>query len=202
MTGAVYLFAYVEAAPAGEDDAADCLVEFSTLAQEAEGCQYAAALQSINRAGEFSLAQAWEDMDSLDGFWASGPAKSLLHEMDGALVAPMDIRRHFALYEAEPVLDDTDAIHVITHVDVVPVNEDAGHRHVEGYASKMTGKTGCLAAGGYAQIGKSNHMTIWEAWQDEERRAAHLSLAHVISFRADILPLSGSPYDARLFRVI
>jgi len=56
MTGAVYLFAYVEAAPAGEDDAADCLVEFSTLAQEAEGCQYAAALQSINRAGEFSLA--------------------------------------------------------------------------------------------------------------------------------------------------
>ncbi len=202
MDGAVYLFAYVETAPAGQDDAADCLIEFGTLAQEAEGCHYAAALQSISRPGEFALAQAWEDMETLDGFWTAGPAKSLLHEMDSVLVAPMDIRRHFALHEAEPVLDDTDAIHVITHVDVVPVNEDAGHRHVEGHAAKMTGETGCLAAGGYAQIGKSNHMTLWEVWRDAESRARHLSLAHVMSFRADILPLSGSPYDARLFWVI
>ncbi len=192
----------MEAAPTGQDDAADCLTEFGTLAQEAEGCAYAAALQSINRPGEFALTQAWEDRETLDEFWTSGPAKSLVHEMDGVLVAPMDIRRHATLHAAEPVLDDTDAIHVITHVDVVPVNEDAGRRHVEGHASKMTGVAGCLAAGGYAQIGKSNHMTLWEVWRDVDSRARHLSLAHVISFRADLLPLSGSPYDARLFRVI
>lgn len=202
MDRAVYLFAYVEAAPNGQDDAADCLIEFGTLAQESEGCQYAATLQSMSRPGEFALAQAWEDMEALDGFWTSGPAKSLLHEMDGVLVAPMDIRRHFALHEAEPVLDNTDAIHVITHVDVVPVNEDAGRRQVEGHTSKMIGVAGCLVAGGYAQIGKSNHMTLWEVWGDAESRARHLSLAHVMSFRADLLPLSGSPYDARLFRVI
>jgi hypothetical protein len=43
-------------------------------------------------------------------------------------------------------------------------------------------------------------MTLIEGWKSQADKNAESSAAETVSFRHDLLPMSGSPYDERTYR--
>jgi quinol monooxygenase YgiN len=45
-----------------------------------------------------------------------------------------------------------------------------------------------------------NHFQLIEVFRDMRAFGAHVSAAHTITFRTDLQPFIGAPYDERLYR--
>jgi quinol monooxygenase YgiN len=46
---------------------------------------------------------------------------------------------------------------------------------------------------------RGNHFTVIETWRDQAALDAHVAAPHTRRYRDDILPLTGSPLDERVF---
>ena len=46
---------------------------------------------------------------------------------------------------------------------------------------------------------RGNHFTVIETWRDQGALDAHVATAHAKQYRDDILPMTGSPLDERVF---
>ena len=46
----------------------------------------------------------------------------------------------------------------------------------------------------------ANHFTVIETWRDQAALDAHVAAAHTKQYRDDVLPLTGSPLDERVFK--
>jgi quinol monooxygenase YgiN len=51
-------------------------------------------------------------------------------------------------------------------------------------------------------IPRSNHLTLIEAWSNEQTLDAHRRSAHAYRFREDFTPLAGSLHDDRMYRIV
>jgi quinol monooxygenase YgiN len=47
---------------------------------------------------------------------------------------------------------------------------------------------------------RGNHFTVIETWRNQAALDAHVVAPHTRKYRDDILPLTGSPLDERVFR--
>jgi quinol monooxygenase YgiN len=91
-----------------------------------------------------------------------------------------------------------DKIYVVTHVDIVPPNADAGTKLVQQYAADSRKDKGFVRIEAGAQISRVNHISIVEVWQNQKAFDEHVAAAHTKEFRRQIDPMLGSPYDERL----
>jgi quinol monooxygenase YgiN len=49
---------------------------------------------------------------------------------------------------------------------------------------------------------RANHFTVIEAWQNDRALEAHAAAAHTKQYRDGLAPISGSPLDERLYKLI
>lgn len=91
-----------------------------------------------------------------------------------------------------------DRIYVVTHVDIVPPNADAGTKLVQQYVADSRKDKGFVRIEAGAQISRVNHISIVEVWQNQKAFDEHIAAAHTREFRRQIDPMLGSPYDERL----
>ena len=91
-----------------------------------------------------------------------------------------------------------DKIYVVTHVDIVPPNADAGTKLVQQYVADSRKDKGFVRIEAGAQISRVNHISIVEVWQNQKAFDEHVAAAHTKEFRRQIDPMLGSPYDERL----
>ncbi|HEX3371627.1 MAG TPA: antibiotic biosynthesis monooxygenase [Candidatus Acidoferrales bacterium] len=91
-----------------------------------------------------------------------------------------------------------DKIYVVTHVDIVPPNADAGTKLVKQYVADSRKDKGFVRIEAGAQISRVNHISIVEVWQNQKAFDEHVAAAHTREFRRQIDPMLGSPYDERL----
>jgi quinol monooxygenase YgiN len=47
---------------------------------------------------------------------------------------------------------------------------------------------------------RANHFTVIETWRDQASLDAHAAAAHTRQYRDEVLPLTGSPLDERVFK--
>ena len=47
---------------------------------------------------------------------------------------------------------------------------------------------------------RANHFTVIETWRDQAALDAHVTAAHTKQYRDEVLPLTGSPLDERVFK--
>jgi quinol monooxygenase YgiN len=89
-------------------------------------------------------------------------------------------------------------IYVVTHVDIVPPDADAGTKLVKQYVVDSRKDKGAIRVEAYAQISRLNHISVVEVWDSQKDFDAHVAAAHTKDFRKQIDPMLGSPYDERL----
>jgi quinol monooxygenase YgiN len=91
-----------------------------------------------------------------------------------------------------------DRIYVVTHVDIIPPQKDAGTKLVQQYVVDTRKDPGVVRIEAGAEISRGNHISLVEVWQSRKTFDEHVAAAHTRQFRQQIDPMLGSPYDERL----
>jgi quinol monooxygenase YgiN len=52
------------------------------------------------------------------------------------------------------------------------------------------------------QGSRPNHLTLVEIWSGDKALEGHDTTPHTTKYRSDLMPMSGSPYDQRLYRAL
>jgi quinol monooxygenase YgiN len=95
-----------------------------------------------------------------------------------------------------------DMIYVVTHVDIIPPEKDAGTKLVQQYVADTRKDKGVVRVDASAEISRGNHISIVEVWQNQKAFDEHVAAAHTRQFRQQIDPKLGSPYDERLHQLL
>jgi quinol monooxygenase YgiN len=99
--------------------------------------------------------------------------------------------------------EDTDEqLYVITHIDFVPPQADAGRELIEGFAKALRSDPGLIRCDILQQVFRKNHYEFVLVWRDDAAYAAHLSAPATRAFRDALHPMIGAPFDDRQHRII
>jgi quinol monooxygenase YgiN len=90
---------------------------------------------------------------------------------------------------------------VVTHVDVDPQNVPVAEPLLVNFVIDSRNDRGVKSFTLITQEGTDNHFQLIEVFRDMRAFDAHVSAAHTVTFRANLDPLLGSPYDERLYQV-
>jgi quinol monooxygenase YgiN len=91
-----------------------------------------------------------------------------------------------------------DRIYVVTHVDIIPPQKDAGTKLVQQYVTDTRKDQGLVRVEAGSEISRGNHISILEVWQNKKAFDEHVAASHTRQFRQQLDPMLGSPYDERL----
>jgi quinol monooxygenase YgiN len=91
---------------------------------------------------------------------------------------------------------------IITHVDVIPQFTAPAIELLSDYQTESRRDAGADRIEVLQQIGRPNHFTIEEKWNDGNAYDKHVSASHTREFRAKLQPMLGAPYDERLHSII
>ncbi len=89
---------------------------------------------------------------------------------------------------------------VMTHIDVIPPTLDQAKARIKQLVDGNRHQHANLRFDVLVQTNRANHMTLIEGWKQLADKDAESAAAETISFRHDLLPMSGSPYDERTYR--
>jgi quinol monooxygenase YgiN len=89
---------------------------------------------------------------------------------------------------------------VVTHVDVDPQNVLVAERLLVNFVIDSRNDRGVKSFTLITQEGTDNHFQLIEVFRDMRAFDAHVSAAHTVTFRTNLDPLLGAPYDERLYR--
>ncbi len=199
-----YAVTYIEVMPSAVDQARGLLRQLREASRKGAGALRFETLQRSERTNHFAIIEAWADQKARDAHAQAVPTRQFREALQRLLSAAYDERPHLALSVGPLAAASSgqDAIHVVTHVDIVPTFKDKGVAAVKGLAETSRREAGSLRYEALTQSSRHNHMTLVEIWKDQKAFEAHIVAAHMKTFRDELLPMSGSLYDERLYRSI
>ncbi len=192
---------YLETAPAATDEALRLLRAEVTATRADAGNLEAVLLRRIDRPHHFAIIESWASEAAAEARRASPRVAAFRAALAAALIAPFDERPHspLSIGAASP---GANAIVSVTHVDIIPPMREAGTARIAKLADDSRGSPGNQRFDALIQNSRPNHFTLVEVWENEAALLAHAGVAHLRAFRAELLPMSGSLFDERLYRVV
>lgn len=193
-----YAVAYLETAAASGRNAAAALRAYRDAASKQAGCTAVEAFEQIGRPGHWVVIETWRDQQAFDARDA-GTQQRLLDGVKSFRVSGFDQRPYktVAVAPARGVAT-TNSVSVISHVDVAPNPAVAPMLTRLAEASRQ--EPGNLRFDVLQHTMRGNHFTVVETWRDQAALDAHVAAAHTKQYRDDVLPLTGSPLDERVFK--
>jgi quinol monooxygenase YgiN len=187
-TQQTFAVTYIEALPARDAEVKAELRRVSGA--HASAGRAVIALERTDKPHQFAL------LEMGDGPVAAEELRTILQPM---LTAPLDVRPHAGLSmgEAKP-----GPIVVLTHIGIVPDKKDVGLAAVLHLAENSRHDPGERRFDVLQQNSRPNHFTLVETWADRSALATHAAAAHMRAFREALMPMSGSLYDERLYRIL
>jgi quinol monooxygenase YgiN len=195
-----YAVSYVEAMASAASRAAAALKQYRDAGRRRPGCLEVELFEQIDRPGHFAVVESWRDQQAFDSRDAAAQ-KQLADALQAIRVSGYDERPYKALsIGAKPASPARQAIAVVTHVDTVmgPQVPDMLRR----LAETSRRDEGNLRFDVVQSAVRPNHFTVIEAWQSQKALDAHAAASHTRQYRDELQPLTGSPLDERLYRVI
>jgi quinol monooxygenase YgiN len=89
---------------------------------------------------------------------------------------------------------------VVTHVDVDPQNVPVAEPMLVTFVEDSRNDPGVKSFTLITQDPTTNHFQLIEVFRDMRAFDDHVSAPHTITFRTNLQPLLGAPYDERLYR--
>jgi quinol monooxygenase YgiN len=198
----VYIVTYFEVAPNAARKTAGLLRQFAAATRTEDGNAELTVLHEIARPGRFAIVEAWRDKAAHDAHGAA--MKALGDKLQPAFASPFDARTFLPLAVAGPQagVDLSNAVYVLTHVDVFPAGKDDVAAMIKQLADDSRKDGGSQRFDGVIQDEHPNHFHLIEAWSDRKSREAHALTDHTKAFRAKLVPYEGALYDERLYEVV
>jgi quinol monooxygenase YgiN len=195
-----YAVAYIEIVPGKAKQARALILAHVADARHAPG---ALAIDALSRDGypnQFALLEQWQSPKARDDYAATASAQQFRAALAGIESAGVDERIQGPLFVESEKPAAAPPIIVMTHIDVIPPTLDQARARIKQLVDGNRHQHANLRFDVLVQSNRANHMTLIEGWKQPGDKDAESAAAETISFRRDLLPLSGSPYDERIYR--
>ena len=206
--GTAYVVTYFESAPTYTGQVRNLLRELVRASRKEPGHLRIEILQRIGQPDQFVILEAWRDQEAQSAHGAAAHTKLFRGRLQPLLRGPYDERPHTPLAVGPAKIGPgggdarTAMIYAVTHVDIIPKEKDTGVALVKQLTEGGRKDAGNLRFDALTQASRPNHMTVVEMWADKKALEEHGMTARKREFREKLMPLSGSLYDERLYRVI
>ena len=194
---AIYAVSYVETAPSSGREAASAFRDYMRAARRLSGLKDIDVFEQIGRPGHWVIVETWRDQKAFDARDAS-VMKMPLDAITAIRISGFDQRLYKTVSVGRALTPGAGAISVVAHVDVAP--NPAVAPMLSSLADESRKERGNVRFDVLQQTTRVNHFTVIETWSDQKALDAHVAAAHTKKYRDDILPLTGSPLDERVFK--
>ncbi len=200
-----YAITYIEVEPAQAGSSRSLLARYRDSLKDEAALEFS-VFEQIGRPNHFAIVAQWPTAKARQDNAASAASQKLRAALVPLLIAPYDERPHFALSTGPPSTGTRAAtpaaVHVVTHVDIVPPKRDEGVAEARMLAEASRGTAGNVRFDALVQASRLNHLTLVEAWTDAAVQEAHSAANPTRSFRTALGPMSGALYDERLYALL
>jgi quinol monooxygenase YgiN len=196
----IYAVSYVEVIALSNATAIAALKQYRDASRKQDGCIRLELFEQAGRPGHFAVVETWRDQKAFD---ARGTAtqKQLLDTLQPIRVSDYDQRPYKTLTVGSvSSAANSHAISVVSHVDTAPGLEAAGLLKRLAEASRQD--EGNVRFDVLQHTMRANHFTVIETWQSQKALDAHAAAAHTRQYRDELQPMTGSPLDERVYRVV
>lgn len=200
---AVYLATYIELMPNALHAGAVLLARYRNASREEAGNLRFDVLGEIARDNRFVIVEAWRDRTALDAHALSAAGVQFHEKLKAIQDAPSDERVTHALYLNQGASEHrSDAIYVVTHIDVIPPGTDACMAALKAMSADTAKDPGNISYDVLQQTDHANHFTVVEEWTNREAAETHAMAAHTRAFREKLRPIAGALYDERFYKAL
>ena len=201
---AVHVVAYVEVAPPSTSAALALVRRYREATARGDGSLRCEVLQRIGQPHQLATLEVWRDQASLEAHARQVSTTEARDGLAAIRIAPLDERIHHALSvgTAAGTALPPGAIHVVTHVDVIPPRKDDGAAALESLVRASRASAGNLRFDVVRQASRPNHFTVIEAWTDARAAEAHSMSVTTRTFRDTLAPMTGALYDERFYLAV
>jgi quinol monooxygenase YgiN len=203
-----YVVTYFEAVPTYTGQVRNLMRDLARASRKEPGHIRMELLQRVGQPDQFVILEAWKDKETHAAHMEAAHTKGFREKLQPLLRGPYDERPHtnLSVGAARVALGGGDArssaVFGVTHVDIVPKEKDTGVAMVKQLSELSRKDSGNLRFDALTQNNRPNHMTVIEIWADKKSLEEHGITAHKKQFREKLMPLSGSLYDERFYRII
>src|SRR5215472_8935881 len=199
----VYVVTYLDVAPSEAAQAAALARQYSQASRKEAGNAAFDVFEEMGRPNRFAILEGWRDKAAYDSHGAAASKAGFLDKLQPLLIGGTGVRVFGPLSVAAPSGEPgTDAVYVLTHVDVFPAGKDQAVELVKALAEAARKDPGNLWFDVLQQDGRPNHFTLFEGWRDQKAFEGSIIAAHTKEFRQKLNPLEGALYDERLYEAV
>lgn len=196
----VYAVSYIEVLPGKEKQGRRLVLDHVADAKRAAGVVSVDALVRDGYPDQFALIEQWKSQKAKDDYAASASVKNFRDTLAKIESAALDERIQGPLFVESEKPTALSPVIVMTHIDVIPPALEKARTRINQLVDGNRHKNGNLRYDILVQTNRQNHMTLIEGWKSAADKNAESASTETVSFRHDLLPLSGSPYDERTYR--
>ena len=198
----VYTVAYFDVNPASKAMAVTAYKQYREATRKDEGFVRSEFFEQVGRPGHFSLIETWTNQKAFDAHAAAAHTKQWRSALDPIRLSDYDQRPYktLTLGAPAPAANDRSMV-VITHVDIGGQGTNASEL-LKRLAELSRKESGNLRFDVLQHAMRANHFTVIEAWQTQKALDAHAAAAHTKQYRDGLAPISGSPLDERIYKVV
>ena len=200
---AVYVVTYVDVMPSSVATGATLVKQYRDASRKEDGNVRVETLQEIGRPNRLAIVEVWKDKPARDAHVGAASTTRFRDKLKPIANAPSDERINSGLYvgtaQGQP---SRDAVHVLTHVDVVPSSKDGCMELLKAMSADTPKDAGYVRYDVLQQAGRPNHFTVVETWAGAEGLDGHAMAPHTRTFREKLAPMAGALYDERFYRAL
>ena len=196
-----YAVAYVEAMASSTPKAIALLQQYRKTSAAHDGFVSIDLYEQIGRPGHFAVFEIWRDQKAFDARDASA-LKGLRDGLQPIRVSDYDQRPYKTISVDDRRGGRLEAarVAVVSHVDVAPNPQVAVLLRDLAEASRK--EAGSVRFDVVQHTMRANHFTVVEVWRDQKALDAHVAAPHTRQYRDTLQPMTGSPLDERVYKVI
>jgi quinol monooxygenase YgiN len=203
VNASVYAVTYLDVAPPEAAQAAALARQYAQASRKEAGNAAFDVFEEMGRPNRFAILEAWRDKAAYDTHGAAASKAGFLDKLQPLLIGGTGVRVFAPLSVAAPSGEGgSDAVYVLTHVDVFPAGKDQAVELVKALAEAARKDPGNLWFDVLQQDGRPNHFTLFEGWRDQKAFEGSIMAAHTKEFREKLNPLEGALYDERLYEAV
>lgn len=201
---AVYTVAYVDVLPTAAEAARAALKQYRNASRKERGYTNIELLEQLSQPGRYVVLEQWQPAAALDTHAANTASTELQNVLRPARISSYDQRVYRML--TAPASETTtnnnaQAVYVVTHVDIGGPSRDSGEL-LQQFAKDSRSDSGNLRFEVLQGVPRGNHFTLISEWKDQSAYSAHRGAIRTRNFRNAVEPLTGSPLDERIYKLI
>jgi len=194
--------AYVDILPASRAQAIEAFRTYRDASRLEAGFGGIDLFEQQRRGAYFVIVETWASAAALDTHARAPHTAALLAALGRLAISGYDGRPYNPLTVSPARPSNPQAVYVVTHVDTAPAPGSDPSGILKALAERSRAEAGNLRFDVLQHTMRRNHFTIVETWESPAALDAHVAAPHTKQYRLEILPLSGSPLDERLFRAV